>query len=315
MLPPPPPAAGQKRKTLAEKGGEVARPAPHPPGSRVNNGGVKGATLGNLSRQGSLASSTSTRPGSSASNSRSTSNSSWASSFGRGPATGFHRPHSSMSSASTIMHPLNSRTATGVGQFGRNGRAPQMPPKADSMPPLPLSTRRCGSSFPRERYSNRVPSGPTPTANACSDSAGAPLRGKSLRDISVSSALKGLSLDPKPSFPPPPVSNGNCRSPSPSHIPKKKSSITSLCGSAAASPRKTPKAPRITGVGAFLTVETNTRDVDWRLQDRLDLMESEMKDFRQAAASTQAEHLAQKETLAVYRARGKAGYKIDTGAC
>ena len=56
--------------------------------------------------------------------------------------------------------------------------------------------------------------------------------------------------------------------------------------------------------GAFLTVDSNTRDVDWQLQDRLDHVECEMNEFRKTAIAAQTESLAQKDSLGLYKARG-----------
>ena len=193
------------------------------------------------------------------------------------------------------------------------GGPPRQPgAEADSMNPLSFSGRRIGAAFSRNGLPNGVnrDSRATPAAKKYPDSVHGAVEGKSIRELSVSSALQQLTLNPVPLLPPPPppmspVRIGRCRSPSPTHIPKKERSTTSLRGSTAgSSPTRTPKGPRITGVGPFLSVESNLRGIDWNLQKRMDSIESEITAFRTIAATAQAESKAQQESLTISKSQG-----------
>ena len=67
---------------------------------------------------------------------------------------------------------------------------------------------------------------------------------------------------------------------------------------------KTPKRTSI-GLGPFLTIDSNTRDVDWREQERLDREEAVMIEFRNAFQIAEKESTALKDSLQVYKARGQ----------
>ncbi len=310
MLPPPGTVGNVlKRKTLQERAAEPLRPAPHPPGSRPNHAVPSASSLAGLSRQTST-SSTSTRPSSSASSYRHPSTSSYTTNHSRGPSGPLHRPHSSMSNASTAVNPPGSRnpSASTRGSYARNGPPPpQSHGDSGSMDPFSFSARKFASSYSSYSHENLrgpVLHGRRPSNRAYAEAASPQPRGKSLRDISLNSMMGGLSLSQTPSLPPPvPLRNGICRESSPSQIPKKKPSASSICESAATSPLRTPQRTIMT-TGGFLTRDSNTRDVDWQLQDRLDHVEHEMNEFRKTAIAAQTESLAQKDTLELYKARG-----------
>ncbi|MCJ1475266.1 kinesin-like nuclear fusion protein [Lambiella insularis] len=123
-------------------------------------------------------------------------------------------------------------------------------------------------------------------------------RVQSLRDISLSTALSGLSLNPNDCFA---IQEERNEKPfTPSHIPRKKMSKVSLLptnASPSKSPKKTPKPVE------FLTKESNIPALDWSLETRMQNMESSYVEIKEKMSVTLVESNGLKETIGLYKAR------------
>ncbi|KAL6716943.1 kinesin-like nuclear fusion protein [Lecanora helva] len=314
----PPPTNTLKRKTLAERAGETARPIPAPPTSRPGNSFVKATSLAGSARETSLASSTtSSRPSSSASF-RNVSNSSYGSSVGpttRPPSAQAHRPHSAMAysriqkPASASGRPVTSlemhEEEPGVGRASnkRKGRIISSSNPQDSPSRLHApKVRRCNSS----------------SMNHTTILESEQPRIVSLRDVSISTRLGRLNLNnkslqstPNVNFEEPPISPVVQPVPiaelgllkTPSQIPKLAAPVTlppasqSPSKSPEKSPKKLPRAPAV-----FLTRDSNT-PVVFDTEARLDEVENMCSQFKEKMDDATTESKSLKEMMGIYKIR------------
>ncbi|MCJ1243548.1 kinesin-like nuclear fusion protein [Trapelia coarctata] len=305
----PPPSGALKRKTLAETAGEVVKPKPAPPSSRPVNATVKATTIAGLSRQTSYSSSTSSRPPS-ASSMRNVSNTSFSSSVGgaRPPSSAGHRPHASTSSYAMqkpAMAPR--RPASSFDNRQDHNRTVQANGNRDSMTPFHsptkefLKLRECASFASYEKQNDSISNWSSSVASSTQT-----LRhSKSLRDISLTTALGALSLNAHDCVAIP----EECITipTTPSHIPKRKMSKLSLAQGHAPltkSPRKTPK-PVEPLLNRFSNIKAPL--VAWDTESRLENVEhmySELeKTFEKTVKSTTTESNSLRETIGLYKAR------------
>ena len=300
MLPPPP---GQlKRKTLAERAGENPRPAPPPPSqlnTRLANAPVKGATVANLHRQTSFSSSISSKP-SSLSSMRHTPNSSFSSSMGLGNRPPSAQSHRSQTAASGRPPPKNvprgNRPASSSDTYPMKTDAMQTFGNSKSISPFPSNHKRYPShmtpgKISQESYDNQM--------NSISEWSSHSNPRKSFRDISISTAFSGLTLEPTKSISLSTVDEAEVPS-SPSHIP-----ICSRTPSSSLPPR-TPspsRSRRKTQNLAYLTRESNTKAIVWDQETRIENMENSFIQLQTTMSSTLTESHSLKETIAVYKSR------------
>lgn len=303
MLPPPP---GQlKRKTLAEEAGEHPKQVPVPPSLRNTSSSAKATSITGISRQNSYSSSTTSRPSSSASSYRNGTNTSFGSNMGpsRVPSHSQSRSYSSMSTHST-QKSVNGpgRPVSSFDNQRRSARDVQVEPAINSMSQISSSVHICNASLKHGKkpwlgHDNQLSS-----KDDCSSSADGlanpKLRGKSIREISLASAMDQLSIsqdhvsassDEKEILYPQ----------TPSRIPKTTvGHVTVENTSPTKSCRKTPKP-----VGGFLTKDSNVKAADWELSSRIENMESMYADLKASLSTSTAESNALKESNMLYKAK------------
>ncbi len=289
MMPPPP--NNLKRKTLAERAGETSRPAPAPPSSRPVNAAVRATSIAGAPREPSFSSSVSSSRPASVSSIRSVSNSSFSSCVGFGsrpPSAQANRPQTAMSK-SRIQKPTQtpSRPSTSlethpgtVAVGKRKGRIP-----------FSSNLKQCAE----EETHPRTDGGYDTLLNYTSTWASCP-PGKSLREVSLSTAMKSLTLDSASQATP----NVVLDAPStPSQIPKRVPSA--LNASQAPSPSKSPqKTPR--PLPQFLNRHSNIT-LAWDTKGRLEDMEQMCSEFKEKIDGATVESNGLKDMLAVYKSR------------
>ena len=311
-----PPPQDRKRKTLVDRAGETtSRPAPVPPSSRPTSVAGKSSSIGGVSRHTSYSSSVSSMRPPSSTSVRNVSNGSMTSSAGSGYRAASlqpYRPQSAMagpripkathgsSRPSTAMgaHPTGPGTGRVVGK--REGR-PQISLNPDGLPNGPNG-----------------PSGPKESVRSGSDErhmkyplgrASQTCVPRSIREISISTAMSCLSLDDP--TPQPLCAVGQDTPVTPSQIPKLKQipvPQTSLpprpfppaeASSPCKSPQKTPKAlPR------YLNRASNT-ELAWDTETRYGEIESMYNHFQGQMNGITTESNAMKEMIAMYKERSK----------
>ena len=309
-----PPANVLKRKTLAERAGETARPAPAPPASRPASAYVRATSLAGAAREPSFPSSvSSSRPTSSAST-RNISNSSYGSSVGSGsrpPSGQSYRPQSAMSYPRLQKPSLASdRPVTSLEIHEEEPRMGKPVNKRKGRTPF--------SSNPQDWFQSLR----TPKIRGChyaQTSAAAnwesrPIEALSLRDISLSNHLQSLSLNDEPSQPAPIAESDELPhtplvssapkaemgvSQTPSHIPKlvPRAASRTRAPSPTKSPKKTPKATQ-----KFLTRDSNTVIV-WDTDSRLEEVENMCSQFKEKMDGATTESKSLKEMMGVYKVR------------
>jgi hypothetical protein len=309
----PPPSGTLKRKTLAEQAGEVNRAAPPPPSLRSGYGSVKATTLAGLSRDASFSSSASSSKPPSTSSIRNVSNSSFSSSVGtsRPISSHGHRYNASVSTA-TIPKPTLAprRPASSFDNLRPEyGRASKADGNKNSMPLFHSTSNHqhalresvSFANFDRQsesilQWSTSVPR-PAKTLR----------HSKSMRDVSLTTAFKDLSLN-----------QHDCCSiaeetidqipHTPSHIPRRKPSKNfSLARSA--SPVKSSK--KTSKVEPFINKYSNVKaplvpfDTESRLENIEHMYRDLEKNFEQSVKTTTSESNSLKETIGLYKARSR----------
>ncbi|MCJ1438409.1 kinesin-like nuclear fusion protein [Xylographa pallens] len=297
MLPPPP--GTLKRKTLVDRAGEPARAAPAPPSTRPVNATGKASLIAGISRQASYTSLTSSRPGSVSSN-RNVSNASFTSSLsgGRPPSTQSFRPNASISSSTSSRPRLTfDKTPGYFDQHLDSSQSMQTNGNRTSMTPFHSTLRKVSTlqeNSLRKRYNNVQDPFITDWSASVSCASKTTRRIKSLRDISLSTRLGGLSLNDNnctliaEEIPEPPCT--------PSHIPRKKMSRLSLTSATSMSPKKQKAV-------SFLTKDSNTTAIDWSLESRMETMESSYIEIKEKMNDTLVESSGLKDTIGKYKAR------------
>ena len=311
---PPPSSNLLKRKTLAERAGETARPAPAPPSSRHANAYVRTTSIAGAARDASFSSSvSSSRPTSSAST-RNLSNSSYGSSVGSGvrpPSSQSYRPQSAMSYP-RIQRPFGAsdRPATSLEVHEEEPRTGRTVNKRKGRTPISLNPQDWSHSLrtPKTRRINGV------KANCTTDWENTPFRTVSLRDVSISTKLQNFHLGGEASQPAP-IAEARERSVSPvsraapiadlgvpktpSHIPKlaPRNALPAECPSPTKSPKKTPKP-----LPMFLTRDSNTTSA-FDTEGRLEEVENMCSQFKEKMDGATTESKGLKEMMGMYKVR------------
>ena len=291
-MPPPSKAA---RKTLVERAGEPAKPAVASSSSRPVNSYVPTTSLSGAPRTTSLSSSVSSRPPSSAysRNISSTSNSSSVGAGSRPPSAQSFRSQSALGN-SRIQKPSYSQTrpATSLDVHQEEPHTAQVLGKRKGRNLFSSSLDVCPESLQPTKLRGVGKSTPirvTPREQR-------PYNVMSIRDFSMSTAMKGLSIDDK-SLEPTPILDPEVPQ-TPSQIPKL---VPHPPQSAKSSPsksakRKTPAARR------FLNKETNV-EVAWDTDQRLEEVEYMQRQLKEEIKGATAESNGLKEMTAVYKTR------------
>ncbi|KAL8948162.1 MAG: hypothetical protein Q9222_005627 [Ikaeria aurantiellina] len=323
---PPPPIQGEKRKTLAERGGEPyrARPAPM---SRTANTDNKATSVYGSYRQPSLSSSIASSRPSSVASSRNISNGSFASTMStasRPPSAQGHRPQSAMAGSrlqrpqSVQGRPISSLEAhqpghtTGRGHGKRNGRTP-------------FSSNFLDCSETQEQ--NEYEMSHDTHTQSISEWASSDSPTKSTRSISLSTAMNNLSIRGiKPEATPifqkrgasSTTSTGSKPLPkqrslalstaeptTPSHIPKLISYAvdTAPTSSPPKSPKKTP-APKSQFLNRFTNTTLGEVGEGFVIDDRLQNVENLIYEFKGKFDGATTESETMKEIVALYKGRG-----------
>ena len=295
MLPPPP--GTLKRKTLVDRAGEPARAAPAPPSTRPANAAGKATLIAGISRQPSNTSLTSSRPGS-VSSTRNVSNASFTSSLsgGRPPSTQCFRPNVSVSSSTSSRPRLT--TPGYFDQHNDPSQSMQTNGNRTSMTPFHSTLRKVSTlqeNSLRKSYNNVQDPFIADWSASVSCASKSTRRIKSLRDISLSTRLGGLSLyDNNCTLIPEELPEPPCTL---SHIPRKKMSRLSLNSATSMSPKKQKAV-------SFLTKDSNTTAIDWSLESRMETMESSYIEIKEKMNDTLVESSSLKDTIRMYKARG-----------
>ena len=309
----PPQVNGLKRKTTADHLPAV-RPAPDLGASRIAGASARGMSLATIGRQASTSSSSSTRPSSSASY-RNVSNSSYGSSVGpttRPPSSQSYRPQSVMSARSNQKLLSNTaRPTNGPGNQGWGGEGQQMDINAKSIYPISsehkVSFKKPHSRIthpknhavhaPRDAWSPSPPEEPASMGNQP--------HARSLRDISISSALNRLTLNPRRSMLLSVEEKEN--ETSPSRLPKPAPAPSMLPIENAAPPLTPCKQRSKPDTGSFLTKESNkkTNPIVWDTDARLATMESMYSGMKDAMDKTSKESDGLKESVSLYKTRSR----------
>ncbi|MCJ1418402.1 kinesin-like nuclear fusion protein [Xylographa parallela] len=294
MLPPPP--GTLKRKTLVDRAGEPARAAPAPPSTRPANAAGKATLIAGISRQPSNTSLTSSRPGS-VSSTRNVSNASFTSSLsgGRPPSTQCFRPNVSVSSSTSSRPRLT--TPGYFDQHNDPSQSMQTNGNRTSMTPFHSTLRKVSTlqeNSLRKSYNNVQDPFIADWSASVSCASKSTRRIKSLRDISLSTRLGGLSLyDNNCTLIPEELPEPPCTL---SHIPRKKMSRLSLNSATSMSPKKQKAV-------SFLTKDSNTTAIDWSLESRMETMESSYIEIKEKMNDTLVESSGLKDTIGMYKAR------------
>ena len=287
----PPPHDSSKRKTLVERGGETARPAPAPPTSRFGNAYPKATSIAAASRDVSLSSSVSSRPSSVASV-RNVSSS--VGPGGRPPSTQSYRPQSAMSysriqrptskfSRPTMgaeAHPEEFSTSRTLGK--RKGRTPFSSNPVDS--PDCIKQPKTRGSFN--------------TQMGCASSGESrPYNAIALREVSLNTQFTFLSLDEDPPQSAPKADVDTLCTPS--QIPKPVFCNTLPAGTPSPSkpPKKTPKP-----LPMYLNRDSNTT-LAWDTDSRLEEVENMCSEFKEKMDGATTESNSLKDIIAVYKIR------------
>lgn len=326
LMAPPLSTAGVKRKKLAEKAVEYVRPTPPAPSSKLPGTTYKAGSIQSFSRQSS---STSSSRSASAASSRNISNGSDFSQSLNVPRTQLLRPSSSMSlyqqnpRISKPGHrPVSSLDTTGQKALDGNGLG------NNSMNQFLSSSHTTVRNTNPPKHHSSAPSATTNTLPNASESLNvckrSVKRAQSLREISISTRLGGLSLKDSQA-----LQHGKDdrdRDATTNHLPKtpasqipKKNKRLSLAittptpSSRSQSPTKSPRK-RAPPVGGFLTIDSNIKCADWDVNDRLDKMETMYSDMKAALDGSTGERDNLKETMALLKARSLQGLpaKVST---
>ena len=306
----PPQVNGLKRKATVDHLSAV-RPAPDQGASRIAGASARGISLATIGRQAS-SSSTSTRSSSSASY-RNLSNSSYGSSVGittRPPSSQSFRPHSAMSARPN--QKLLSNTSRSVHGFGNQTWASeekQMDINAKSIYPisserkLSASKSHASIAYHKNHAVNVIHETWSPSPQEERVSRSAHSHARSLRDVSISSALNQLTLNPRRSMLVSVEEKEN--ETSPSRLPKP-TLAQSMLPSEKENPFLTPcKQRQKPDTGSYLTKDSNkkTKPIVFDTDARLANMESMYSGIKDAMDKTSKESDGLKESVSLYKAR------------
>ena len=311
MLPPTNPL---KRKTLVERAGETARPAPAPPNSRSINGHVKATSIAGPFRESSFSSSvTSSRP-SSAASSRTLSNGSYGSSVGSGtrpPSVQSYRSQTAMGHVrSQKSASISARPATSLEVHEEEPGSSRAAARKKGRTPISSTPKDCSQSI----HAPKVRGGHDPKLSRGSSWESRPYIAVSLRDTSLSTRFNEFHIDSEPKDPAPIAEAGDRAStpkvPSapivefavpqtPSHIPRYSPSkaLPLETPSPRKPPKKTPKP-----LQSYLTRDSNTT-IAFDTESRLEEVENQFSKFRDNFDTAKEESKSLKETTAVYKIR------------
>lgn len=308
----PLPTTTLKRKTLADRAGEIPRPAPVPPASRPLNTYMKSASGRSDPREVSLSTSVCSSRPASAFSTRNVSNSSHSSSVGpisRLPAAHYSRPQSS-AATSRIQRPPNSqvRPATSLEVHLEESIRPRTAGKLKCRIPFsscvetpckglqPSNRKQSHSIHSNRGLVQRV------TCNGTS-------RGD---EAFLTSQMNALSLEQNitsvPQIPEEhsvPTADVPVTPPqTPSHIPKlvPHSTMPLETPSPTKGRRRSPKKPG--NLPMFLNRETNTR-IAWDTDTRLEELENQHAQFKEEIGRATSQSTSLQETIQVYKLRSK----------
>ena len=300
----PPPGASViplKRKTLAEQAGDFSRPAQPPSSSRAIGPGFRVTSIANARREPSHSSSVSSRQVSGSSN-RSASNSSFSSSVSTGSrpvSSQYHRPQSVMARSRIQQRtPTPSRPSTSLDVHPGTGLDGNMKGRTQISSSLKYSAKNVIPPRIRGSYDTLLRENST-RVSGCPP-------GKSLRDISISTAFNGLAIESAPQATPKVVVDATF---TPSHIPKRipGAIVISEAPSPSKSPQKPPKP-----LPQFLNRFSNI-PIAWDMEGRVQNMEQIMSDVSNKLAGETVARKALEDTAAVYKSRSM--LEIDHGQC
>lgn len=312
----PPPQAGLKRKTLAERAGEVPRGIPAPPGSRLAQPTIRGTTLGGGGggggglHQPGFGASTNHRPASAASSAATGLSASAIHGPDRHHVGTMQRPQTSMSSYGKTRsirghsRPASSFDASSSSLTNGARNAPIEAP-ANSM--QSVFFRKFSANIPdrKSEFTHSLYHYPTSTnAHDRESFYTIPNNGiaQSSRTLSLSTAMRGLSIAHK--HDPPSIFSQTLRGPAtfPKSMAQTSPSKTSAAPSPThphSSPKKSPKKEKL-----FLNKFSNVKTPDWDLGSRVENMESMYADLKASLSTTTAESNGLKESILLYKARG-----------
>lgn len=301
----PPPSKDATRRTLAERAGEIPRSASTAPGSRAYSGAVKPTSLANAGRQPSLSSSTSSMRPPSVNSQRNISNGSFSSSVSsnsRPPSAQSFRPQTAMGNPRIQKPPINQfrpstametyNTGPGAGFSRKRKGKPQFSLDPRGAPQMPAQMQRNVSHDTGMNYK--------------SGWLGVPYRATSLRDVSISTAMSGLSLND--ATPKPTVVQSLEVPLTPSQIPRLAPSL--LAQSEASSPSKsTSKTPskspkKRASPQRFLTRDSNTLAA-YETDNQLEQMDNMYSKLMETISGATTESNGLKEMVDVYKARSR----------
>ena len=274
MPPPPAPNGPQKRKTLAEKGGEpIKRPATRPASSTY---------------------------------SRNTSLSSNSGSSHRNISSQSYRPQSAMDGSRTHATSQNTgRALTAFGMRSNGSRAGGVVGNPKGMPRISL----CPNGNPRG-HKEMVPHRSNGSYRSYASGGAIESSVPSSREDSLCNAMHNLSIDKislqptlavvqavpvSPSQIPRPVQTPTCQGVlTQTHFPQTEAPSPSR------SPQKPPKA-----LHRFLTRGSNTEAAGWDHDSRLDQFESNFADFKGEMSRITDERSSMNDMIAMYKTRSR----------
>ncbi|KAL8691958.1 MAG: hypothetical protein Q9218_002920 [Villophora microphyllina] len=308
---PPPGIDNKKRKTLVDRAGEPIRKQPAPAMAKPTY------SMGTY-RQPSLASSVASSRPSSVASSRNVSGGSYTStlSSSRPPSAQAYRSQSAMATTriqrpqSVQGRPLGAMEAYGTapssgrGQGNRNGRTPFSSSLVDC--PENLESSQGNASYDTQAISDWASAG-SPVKSQRNVSLTTAMDGLSLkesrlgatpivaqkREVSIATAIGSMSLEPKD----PEASFISLKPSTPSHIPRRKPGINTPARTPSRSPTKKPSVPK------FLTRDTNTPFEGWDFDDKWGNMEKMLTQFTGKIEGAATEQNALRDLLAEYKAR------------
>lgn len=293
----PPPSNNLKRKTLAERAGETARPAPAPPSSRPVNSYVRATSIAGAARDTSFSSSVSSSRPPSVASGRNVSNSSYSSSVGPGsrpPPVNSYRPQTAMGH-SRIQRPTytQSRPATSLEVHEEDPDATRVGGKRKGRGPFPSPLEE----FPEYLKPPKLRGRNDTQMNCTASWESRPHNAKTPRETSLVIALNSLSLNGD--IPQSAPKADAVLPPTPSQIPKliPRAALPAETPSPSKSPKKTPKP-----LPLYLNRESNTL-IAWDTDSRLEEVENMCSQFKEKMDGATTESNGLKEMITVYKIR------------
>ncbi|KAI9823787.1 MAG: hypothetical protein M1819_001134, partial [Sarea resinae] len=305
------PEPAPKRKTLAERAGEISKAGLAAPSSaRPINSAVKATTLAGV-RNASLSSSVSSRTPSASS--RNVSGSSFATSIGPGSRPPSipeaSRPQTSMgygrSSVQAAAPAPASRPASSLDDITAGSERPKVG-KRKGMPALSISTFQNSPALQRNRpmgsYDNRLNYISNWSSSCAARTCQTPPSIGSHRDFSIPSAMAGLTLDKRR-----PAIDRNETVKTPSKIPKLKPIPPPTDSSSIHLPQTPSKSLKLKRSKSpmkmpFMTPDSNLQAA-WDTKGRLEDIEYLYTELKEKMSGTANERDVLEETVGLYRTR------------